>query len=591
MSGATVPFARPTAAGDHTPGVCLGVVMLCHDNLALAARMARIWADGGARVVMHVDAKAPASQLADLHEALDGSGILYAPRRSCTWGTFSLVAATQDAATMLLEAHPEVTHVFLASGACLPLRPVDELRRFLAAHPQADFIESVSVCDVGWTVGGLNEERFTLRFPFSFRHHRKLFDRFVNLQRRLGIRRHLPEGISPHIGSQWWCLTRQTLVAILTDPRREEFDRYFRHVWIPDESYFQTLMRRHSIHIESRSLTLAKFDAQGKPYVFYDDHLALLANSHIFVARKIWPGAAALYDAFPRRTDFAHTEEEPDTERIEALLDRAAARRRLGRPGLYMQSRFPRKDAENGKTSQPYVVIYGAGDLFEDFALRASVAAGRTVHGHVLGRHLVEFADDAPIGPGALSSHMGLRNLDPQGFLTSLVRSSEDMPAFLYSPRDRQYLNWFMATDQNAQLLVVTGAWIVPLLHADMPFDDVRRIAAKLQRAEVRFLDILDSVWVKARVRRWSLAEALAQPGDLWSEICMTLHPEGGADQSPIPALRDMTGVTGLIRELRNAGLRPRKMGDPRVLRALTRPPAIKVTAAPRPKAARQQAV
>lgn len=591
MNAAPIPFARPAQGRS---AVCLGVIMLCHENLALAARMARIWAEGGARVVMHVDAKAPAAGMAELRQALDDTGILFAPRRSCTWGTFSLVAATQDAAAMLLDAHPEVTHVFLASGACLPLRPVDELRRFLDAHPGADFIESVSVRDVGWTVGGLNEERFTLHFPFSFRQNRKLFDRFVRLQRRLGITRRLPEGVQPHIGSQWWCLTRRTLSAILDDPRRAEFDRYFRHVWIPDESYFQTLMRRHSIRVESRSLTLAKFDAQGKPYVFYDDHLALLANSHIFVARKIWPGAAALYDAFPRRTDPATAEEEPDTERIEALLDRSAVRRRLGRPGLYMQSRFPRKDAENGKTAQPYAVIYGAADLFEGFAPRASAATGRTIHGHVLGRHAVEFADGQPIGPGALSSRVGLRNLDPRGFLASLIRSSEDMPAFLYSPRDRQYLNWFMATDPNACLLVVTGAWIVPLVHSDMPFDDVRRIAAKLQRAEVRFLDILDSVWVKARVRRWSLAEALAQPDDLWSELCMALCPEGGADQSPAPALRDMTGVMPLIRDLRNAGLRPRKMGDPRMLRALTRPsaPVSEDAASPaQPRPARRQSL
>ena len=151
MSAAPIPFARGNSEGS---GVRLGVIMLCHENLGLAGRMARIWSDGGARVVMHVDAKAPEAAVAELQEALEGTGTLYAPRRSCTWGTFSLVAATLDAAAQLLRAHPEVTHVFLASGACLPLRPVDELRRFLAGYPEADFIESVSVRDVGWTVGG-----------------------------------------------------------------------------------------------------------------------------------------------------------------------------------------------------------------------------------------------------------------------------------------------------------------------------------------------------------------------------------------------------------------------------------------------------
>ena len=47
------------------------------------------------------------------------------------------------------------------------------------------------------------------------------------------------------MGSQWWCLTRATLRAILRDPDRPALARYFRGVWIPDESYFQTLARRH----------------------------------------------------------------------------------------------------------------------------------------------------------------------------------------------------------------------------------------------------------------------------------------------------------------------------------------------------------
>ena len=118
--------------------------------------------------------------------------------------------------------------------------------QYLQARPRTDFIESVTTRDVGWTVGGLDIERFTLRFPFSWRTHRRLFDAYVKLQRRVGLRRRIPSDIVPHLGSQWWCLTRRTLSAILEDPDRTAHDAYFRHVWIPDESYFQTLVRRYS---------------------------------------------------------------------------------------------------------------------------------------------------------------------------------------------------------------------------------------------------------------------------------------------------------------------------------------------------------
>ena len=269
-----------------------GCIMLVHSALDRAAQVARLWADAGSPVVIHVDARVGRAAYQGLVDALqDAPQVRFCRRYRCEWGTWSLVAAMQAAGDEMLRAFPEVTHIYSASGACLPLRPIAELAGWLARHPDTDFIESVSVADVNWTKGGLSEERFTLYFPFAYKRRRWLFDRLVALQRRLGIRRDLPAGIAPHIGSQWWCLTRETLSAILQDPDRAMFERYFRRVWIPDESYFQTLTRLYARRIESRSLTLGKFDHQGRPHVFYDDHLQLLRRSGCFVARKIWPGA------------------------------------------------------------------------------------------------------------------------------------------------------------------------------------------------------------------------------------------------------------------------------------------------------------
>ena len=169
-------------------------------------------------------------------------------------------------------------------------------------------------------VGGLNKERFTLRFPFAWKSQRRLFDAYVNLQRRLGITRRIPDGIVPHLGSQWWCLTRHSLQAILNHPDRARHDRYFRRVWIPDESYFQTLIRQVSTRVESRSLTLSKFDFQGRPHIFYDDHLHLLRRTDAFVARKIWPQADVLYDTYRSPTAALAARREPTPGKIDRLF-------------------------------------------------------------------------------------------------------------------------------------------------------------------------------------------------------------------------------------------------------------------------------
>ena len=57
----------------------------------------------------------------------DVPDVRFSMRHRCEWGTWGLVAATQSAAKLMLEEFPDVRHIYLASGSCLPLRPVQEL--------------------------------------------------------------------------------------------------------------------------------------------------------------------------------------------------------------------------------------------------------------------------------------------------------------------------------------------------------------------------------------------------------------------------------------------------------------------------------
>ncbi|MCC6304732.1 MAG: glycosyl transferase [Rhodobacteraceae bacterium] len=538
--------------------------MLCHTALNRAAQVARHWAAAGAPVVIHLDARVAAPQHARLAQTLaDLPQVRFSRRFSCEWGTWSLVAATQAAAGTLLAAHPEVSHVYAASGSCLPLRPQAELEDWLDAHPDTDFIESVTTEDVGWTVGGIDVERFTLRFPFSWRRQRWLFDRAVEVQRRLRLHRRIPAGVVPHLGSQWWCLTRATLAAILGDPRRAEFDRYFARVWIPDESYFQSLVRRHSRRIESRSLTLSKFDFQGKPHIFYDDHLQLLRRSDCFVARKIWPEADRLYRVFLAPAGSGPERAEPNPGKIDQLFSRAVERRTKGRPGLYMQSRFPNDGWENGKTAAPYAVFEGFAEVFEDWEGWLARAIGGRVHGHLFAPGRVQFAGGERIWNGALSDSAPLRDYNPRMFLTNLVWNTRgERQCFQFGPADRQDISWFMATDPNALIAVVSGAWAVPLFRAATPFAGARKAAAALQKTERWHLDVLRSPWTKARVRIWSLADFAENPMEPLQTILDEITPRAQRRPAEAPRLVDLAGFGRFLQQLRNEGMQPVLTGD-----------------------------
>ena len=530
--------------------------MLCHTALNRAA--------AGCPVVIHLDSRVPEAERAGLAAALaDLSDVRFSRRVACEWGTFSLVEATILATTQILQEFPAVDRVYLTSGSCLPLRPIAELQAYLAAYPDTDFIESVTTADVGWTVGGLNKERFTLRFPFSWRRHRRLFDGYVVLQRRLGIQRRIPEGLVPHLGSQWWCLTRKTLEAILNHPERRRHDRYFRRVWIPDESYFQSLARKVGAKVESRSLTLSKFDFQGRPHVFYDDHLHLLRRTEAFVARKIWPEAKLLYDTYLDPTTASANRPEPSPGKIDRLFAKAVERRVKGRPGLYMQSRFPTRTRGGNRSAAPYGVFSGFADLFVDFHGWLAKATEARVHGHLFAPDRAHFAASEAIFKGGLSDSANLRDYNPRSFLTNLIWNSRgERQCFQFGPNDAQDIAQFLAGDPNANILIVSGAFSIPLWRSGRPFAEIRAEAARMQKIEAEFIALLQEPETKARVRVWNLADFVEDPVEPLRQIVDELNPRAEHPQEALPQMVDLSGFAQFIQNLRNQGMQPVLMGD-----------------------------
>lgn len=541
-----------------------GVVMLVHTALGRTAQVARHWAENGCPVVIHADTNVTRDAFDGLRKTLaDLENVSFSKRFRCEWGTWGLVAATQAASEQILQEHPGIRHVYLASGSCLPLRPVDELREYLAARPQVDFIESATTHDVPWTVGGLDIERFTLRFPFSWKSQRKLFDGYVRLQRRLRFKRRIPKGLVPHMGSQWWCLTRQTLSAILEDPDREIYDRYFRRVWIPDESYFQTMVRQYSLHIESRSLTLSKFDYQGKPHIFYDDHLQLLRRSDCFVARKIWPFADRLYNTFLNAPQSNAQRMDPSPDKIDRIFAKAVERRTRGRDGLIMQSRYPKEGFENSLTAARYSVFEGFTELFEDFEPWLTRMTNAQVHGHLFAQDRAEFADRQSIVEGCLSDSANLRDHRPHSFLNNLIWNTRGVrQCFQFGPNDNQEITWHISKDVNAQISVISGAWAIPLYKQNRNFAEIRDEAARLQKIENDHIQVLRSTWSKARVRVWTLAEFVEAPIEPLQMIVDEIGHREAHRLTELPRMVDLTGFGQFLQNLKNQGMHPYLMGE-----------------------------
>ena len=351
--------------------------------------------------------------------------------------------------------------------------------------------------------------------------------------------------------------------AILQDPERATYDRYFSKVWIPDESYFQTLVRLYSPQVESRSLTLSKFDFQGKPHIFYDDHLQLLRRSDCFVARKIWPQAERLYDTFLNDPESPNKMAEPNPGKIDRIFARAVERRMRGRQGLYMQSRFPNEFWDSRFTSAQYSVFEGFTELFEDFEPWLAKATGTRVHGHIYAPDRVEFEGRQKTFTGALSDRAELRDYDPQLFLRNLIWNTRgERQCIQFGPADNQIIGWDMAKDPNAQISVVSGAWAIPLFKSNQNFADLRVQAAHLQRVESDHLSALRSIYAKARIRIWSMAEFIETPMEALQTVVDEISGKNLRRLSEAPRMVDLTGFAQFLQNLKNQGMHPYLMGD-----------------------------
>ncbi|EBA06404.1 DUF5928 domain-containing protein [Sagittula stellata] len=276
----------------------IAFILLCHKEPDAIIRQAQSLTAAGDYMSIHFDARARPEDYAKIRAALrDNPNVTFAGKRlKCGWGEWSLVAATLQAVDAAVEAFPRATHFYMLSGDCMAIKSAEYAHDFLDRHDK-DFIESFDYFNSDWIKTGWKEERLVYRHWFNERTQKKRFYAMFNLQQRLGLTRPIPADIDVMIGSQWWCLRRRTIEWILDfAKKRRDVMRFFSTTWIPDETFFQTLVR-HLVpdkEIESRTLTFLMFTEYGMPVVFYNDHYDLLLSQDFLFARKISPEALEL---------------------------------------------------------------------------------------------------------------------------------------------------------------------------------------------------------------------------------------------------------------------------------------------------------
>lgn len=276
----------------------IAFILLCHkDPDAIILQAERLTAAGDCMSI-HFDASADPKAYRKIRDALaDNPNVTFARKRvKCGWGEWSLVSATLQAIKAAVEEFPRATHFYMLSGDCMAIKSSTYAHEFLDNN-DVDYIESFDFFASDWIKTGMKEDRLIYRHWFNERQNKWLFYKSFELQKKLGWNREIPADLQMMIGSQWWCLRRRTVEWVLDFCRdRPDVMRFFRTTWIPDETFFQTLVRHlvPSDEIKTRTLTFLMFTDYGMPVTFYNDHYDLLLSQDFLFARKVSPDALEL---------------------------------------------------------------------------------------------------------------------------------------------------------------------------------------------------------------------------------------------------------------------------------------------------------
>ncbi len=477
---------------------------------------------------LHWDARHGAAQLAALKSALQAglppevSWQVLDDRLVVRWGEYSIVEATRRLmVAALADTAFGATHLLLASGSCLPVRPASSLQAFLAARPGVEFIQAHDIALGRWVDDGLEEERFRYYFPFNFATARPAFELATHAQRLLGVRRAVPEGLRVHFGSQWFCLTRGTAADVVDALNRPVLSRFFRRSWIPDEFAIQTLVAhlRLPSQIAGHGLTYYEFGLQGRPLVLEDGHEAHVLDQPFFFVRKVAPEATALRAALAERC----AQPEADTgwfERagtatvdyqrflVRALQD-PAARAHVG-------AFRPAAGGPMAASRRRYYVLHGASRGYVMSLTKAARGASGDAPPPILDfpfdRTGLGLAADRHVMYGLRPEDRHRARYDPAAFLRELAWLHPTWPtAFALDPASPGWVRDFVARDPRAVIV-----------DCDPP------AATRQQRAAAALRHVV------ARHDAWVLQPTLAAlrdgtplPQDLWRDA--GARPAGGA--------------------------------------------------------------
>ena len=250
----------------------------------------------GVSFAVHVDAKTRRATWDEMVARCSDLDVAWLPRHRSQWGGFGHVRATLKGIDHVVGSGVPFDYAVLLTGQDYPLRPHAEIARFLGDAGERSFMRHILLPWEQWGPrGGL--DRIEDWHVITYR----------RLHLALPLRRRLPGGLEPYGGSAYWCLS-STLVHFVHGFLSENPDyvRFFEHVFVPDEIFFQTIVMNSELRdtVENDDLRYLDWSREPAPAVLTRDDLpALVAAPQLFARKFDETVDAEILDALDRHLE------------------------------------------------------------------------------------------------------------------------------------------------------------------------------------------------------------------------------------------------------------------------------------------------
>jgi hypothetical protein len=271
--------------------VTLGCIVIAHSSPEQVRLQLRTLQHREVRLYLHVDSRVDLSPFIE-------PGVILLPRYPTRWSGPEMVDAMLGGLSRAVAEGCD--YVVLLTGHGFPLKPIDEILGFFAAHPDRSYGE----------YGPMRDRRRTEFYSYTVRGRRELCvpwgedtsmfglkGRVLNWALRvrslLKGKRRFPDYLEPFGGRAWWSLSREAAEYVLAfHAEHPDYRRYHEHTWGVDEAFLCSILAQSGLEIMNDSLRYYTWGEGARSLTATPADIPTMLSSGALFAQKV-DGAAA----------------------------------------------------------------------------------------------------------------------------------------------------------------------------------------------------------------------------------------------------------------------------------------------------------